>query len=287
MIMEYKREQQKFEVMEEEICNQQKEIENLRQLILSTNFMNQNPAGQQARSSSATNQSTANSFSFGSTTSAKRPSLVKTATKPLNKDLKTGLKAKVHQEKRSDHSTIQQVESSLHKANRSADECDEPKKGDQRASRDKEPDASKLIQSTPDRRLPMESTQDRRLLSNKPKGLQTINKNVLNQKDNKYANNNKLGKPKKNEEDLIKRNAEEAIQLNDDSSMAGSKSNELLSRITKLKSISHKFENQENPVKECLGINKTSKGINKKPRPVKSALKATKSSSSMNRIHLL
>lgn len=257
MLLEFKREQQKFEVMEEEICNQQKEIENLRQLILSTNFMNQNPA---ARSSIATIGSTTNSFSstFAST-SSKRPGK---ETKQLNADLvksKASSKAKAGRQ-----TTSQQVKSSL--VNRSAGDfkqfgCD------QRCSQ--EPDTSK----------PM----DRRLPTGKPKGLQTINKNVLNQKNSKYSND-KFGKssePKK--DDLIKKaDDQNLIQLNDDP-VAGSKSDELLSRITKLKS----FENQENPIKECLGINKSSKGINKKARQVKSSLKATKSSSSINRIHLL
>ena len=283
MILEYKREQQKFEVMEEEICNQQKEIENLRQLILSTNFMNQNPTGS-ACSSAGTIGSATNSFSSPFGSSAKRPSLGKeTATKQLAKDLgdkvSGGQKAKVCQEKRSVQVASQQVQPNLREVNRSAGEFKQfarNKSGDQRATPNREPDAGKPLESNP---------HDRRLLSNKPKGLQTINKNVLNQKDNKYSNDkfDKSGEPKK--DDLIKRKAEDLIEPNDDSSPTIRKSDELLSRITKLKSISnHKFENQENPIKECLGINRSSKGINKKARQVKSALKATKSSSSINRI---
>lgn len=279
MILEYKREQEKFEVMEEEICNQQKEIENLRQLILSTNFMNQNsPHSARSSAAGATNSST-----FRSSASSKRPSLAKeTATKQLAKDLKSSQKAKVYSERRSSQVASQQVKASLKMANRSASQfkqLDQNKECNRSTRRDKESDASKAKESTPDRRP-----------ANKPKGLQTINKNVLNQKDNRFLNGDKFGKSgesKKN--DLVKRKAAERdlkpadlIKLND--APVASKSDELLSRISKLKSMSgHKFENQENP-KECLGINKTSKGINKKARQVKSALKATKSSSSINRI---
>ena len=65
------------------------------------------------------------------------------------------------------------------------------------------------------------------------------------------------------------------------------KKGEILDKLTKLKSTSSKFVNQENPLKE-LGINKQSKSINKKSRQIKSTLKsATKLTNSTNKIHIL
>lgn len=277
MILEYKREQEKFEVIKEEFCNQDKEIENLRQLILSTNFMNQNSVCSVRSSATGPLNSTMNS-------STSSRGIRETTTKQLVKDLRIGQKAKVQSE-RSGQATSQQVDATDGlKAKQSTNQF---KALDQSKDKSTRSESDRTIKTT-------DRQQTDRRPTNKSKGLQTINKNVLNQKDNKYLNDGdkfgKSGEPKKS--DLVKRktDASELIKPNKlhDDAPAINKSNELLSRISKLKSMNgHKFENQENPIKECLGINRTSKSINKKTRPVKSALKATKSSSSMNRIHLL
>ena len=70
MISEYKREQDKFELIQNEIFNQQREIEDLRLLILSTNFLNtSNSSNASSCFTSANQTSNASSLNSINTTS--------------------------------------------------------------------------------------------------------------------------------------------------------------------------------------------------------------------------
>lgn len=255
MIQEYKREQEKFEVIQQDIQNQQKQIEDLRLLILSTNFMNKDSTS----SSSIVNTST--------------PISSKHSTSIKNKEMN---RKEIHQDNKKDLKIKNKIKTT-------------PK-----VFQDDQLNSSKL------KELNNEQAQMNNQLnknSTRSKGLQTVNKNVLNQKDTKYFNdkyNSKLSSKStelKNDY-LIKKNDEFFKKADDlvkliSSESTTDQSNDL-ALLTTGKHL-NKFENQENPINDDgLGLNIISKSINKKARQIKSnSLKPTKLTNSTNRLHFL
>lgn len=273
MILDYKREQEKFEVIQTEICNQQKEIEDLRLLILSTNFMNHDSVVK-SRPSDTSKETNCNL----STKSAKE---LRQTGKPMNKDRTTKSKAD-------------------RKSNDFKDNVNRPKKGELKSDKSTEitqldqvgqnvnsidrRTAKRLDQSDKQTDQPNNGQHKESRQLSKSKGLQTISKNILNQNNNKYFNkldgkaNGKLIENSK-KDDLIKN---ESFDVKAHSTPIKSKSIELLDKLNKLKSTSSKFENQENP-NDGLGLNKISKSIKKTKLTAKSALKSTNKLTNSNR----
>lgn len=239
MILEYKQEEEKFKVIEEEITNRQKEIEDLRLLILSTNFLkvNQNASSDSSRTSK----------SFNSLSSLSKNS---TLTKKKINDSNSNKSKEINQS--NSNTTKQKTKKNNLESNgldESVDKLEKP--NHHRLNR---MNKLKLNESTP---LNAHQT--------KPKGLQTISKNILNQKDNKYLNDS----AKKTDYLFTKSNP---MKTPTHSSI------DLINRLNKIKATMNlnKLENQENP-KECLGLNQNSKSINKKTRQIKSSTKLANS----------